>query len=59
LGFNGNGETMCQRVVNVVAVAAGGYHSLALKTDGTVTVWGASDQTMFRGADKRDSHRCR
>jgi hypothetical protein len=26
---------------NVVAVAAGGYHSLALKADGTVVAWGA------------------
>jgi hypothetical protein len=27
-------------LTNVVGVAAGGYHSLALKTDGTVVVWG-------------------
>jgi len=25
---------------NVVAIAAGGYHSLALKQNGTVAVWG-------------------
>ncbi len=25
---------------NVVAIAAGGYHSLALKADGTITAWG-------------------
>ena len=28
-------------LTNVVAVAAGGYHSLALKADGTVVAWGA------------------
>jgi alpha-tubulin suppressor-like RCC1 family protein len=33
-GSNGAGLT------NVVAVAAGDYHSLALKVDGTVTAWG-------------------
>jgi alpha-tubulin suppressor-like RCC1 family protein len=27
---------------HVVAIAAGGYHSLALKSDGTVVVWGSS-----------------
>jgi alpha-tubulin suppressor-like RCC1 family protein len=35
------------RLTNVVAIAAGGYHSLALRADGTVTAWGnnASGQT--------------
>lgn len=28
-------------LTNVVAIAAGGYHSLALNADGTVTPWGA------------------
>ena len=29
-----------ERVDNVVAIAAGDYHSLALKSDGTVVGWG-------------------
>jgi hypothetical protein len=29
---------------NVVAIAAGGYHSLALKSDGTVVGWGYNDE---------------
>ena len=29
-------------LTNVSAVAAGGYHSLALKPDGTVAVWGGN-----------------
>ena len=30
-----------QTLTNVVAIAAGGWHSLALKADGTVVAWGA------------------
>jgi hypothetical protein len=29
-------------MTNVIAIAAGGYHSLALKADGTVAAWGSS-----------------
>jgi alpha-tubulin suppressor-like RCC1 family protein len=29
----------------VVAIAAGGYHSLALKSDGTVVAWGDYGQS--------------
>jgi alpha-tubulin suppressor-like RCC1 family protein len=28
---------------SVTAIAAGGYHSLALKSDGTVVAWGRND----------------
>jgi hypothetical protein len=31
---------------NVVAIAAGGYHSLALKSDGTVVAWGDNSQNQ-------------
>jgi alpha-tubulin suppressor-like RCC1 family protein len=30
--------------VNVVAIAAGGRHSLALKNDGTLLAWGRSNE---------------
>ncbi|HEX5503851.1 MAG TPA: MBG domain-containing protein, partial [Thermomicrobiales bacterium] len=40
-GNNGEGETNVPAgLAGVVAVAAGGYHSLALKADGTVVAWG-------------------
>ena len=35
-----------QPLTNVVAIAAGGLHSLALKADGTVVGWG--DNTTAR-----------
>ena len=42
-GFNAYGQTNVPAgLSNVVAVAAGGYHSLALKADGTVVGWGAN-----------------
>jgi hypothetical protein len=41
-GYNGEGElTPPSGQTDVVAIAAGGYHSLALKSDGTVIGWGA------------------
>lgn len=40
-GYNPQGETnVPPGLANVVAVAAGGEHSLALKADGTVVAWG-------------------
>ena len=40
-GNNDSGQTTVPAgLSNVVAIAAGYYHSLALKTDGTVVAWG-------------------
>jgi len=40
-GYNNNGQTdVPAGLTNVVAVAGGEYHSLALRADGTVTAWG-------------------
>ncbi len=40
-GFNGFGQgTVPSGLSNVKAIAAGGFHSLALKEDGTVVAWG-------------------
>src|SRR4029079_10081549 len=39
-GSNGEGQTNIPAGLDAVAVAAGGYHSLALKADGTVAGWG-------------------
>ena len=40
-GDNGDGQTNVPAGLNnVVAIAAGGFHSLALKYDGTVVAWG-------------------
>jgi alpha-tubulin suppressor-like RCC1 family protein len=38
---NDSGQT--QGVTNVVQVAAGGYHTVAVKGDGTVVAWGRND----------------
>ena len=40
-GYNSNGQVVPPAgLSNVVAIAAGIYHSLALKTDGTIVGWG-------------------
>ena len=40
-GINSSSPTNVPRgLTNVVAIAGGGYHSLALKADGTVVAWG-------------------
>ena len=40
-GNNGSGQTTVPAgLSNVVAIAAGDSHSLALKSDGTVVAWG-------------------
>src|SRR5204863_429007 len=42
-GLNGDGQTTVPAGLNdVVAVAAGGNHSLALRADGTVRAWGSN-----------------
>lgn len=43
-GLNSDGQTNVPAgLTDVTAVAAGNYHSLALKNDGTVVGWGAND----------------
>ena len=43
-GRNISGQTnIPQNLNNVAQVAVGGYHSLALKGDGTVVAWGEND----------------
>ena len=44
-GTNGNGEsTVPADLSEVVAISAGGAHSVALKKDGTVVVWGNDER---------------
>jgi len=44
-GYNGEGQTTIPvRLSNVVQIAAGSYHSLALQRDGTVVGWGYNGQ---------------
>jgi hypothetical protein len=43
-GYNSSGQTTVPSgLSNVVAIAAGGWHSLALKADGAVLGWGRND----------------
>lgn len=39
-------------VTGVVAVAAGGRHSIALHADGTVTAWGSVSEVRCQGAEQ-------
>lgn len=49
-GDNGYGQTNVPPVLEeVLAIASGGYHSLALKRDGTVVGWGAGATTNGTG----------
>ena len=50
LGLGGKG-----RLRNVVAVAAGGRHSLAVLSDGRVVAWGANDHGQLGDGTRRDS----
>ena len=40
-----------QGLTDVVSVSAGYYHSLALKSDGTVRAWGLDEYNTVSGAD--------
>ncbi|MCI0536079.1 MAG: hypothetical protein L0Z50_12715 [Verrucomicrobiales bacterium] len=42
-----NQTTIPSSLEDTVAIAAGGYHSLALRADGTVVAWGAGDPFGF------------
>ena len=47
-GRNDYGETnVPPGLTNVVAIAGGGYHSLALQSNGVVVAWGAWDDTDY------------
>ena len=38
------GNATCRRALqDAVAIAAGGYHSLAIRANGAVVAWGAND----------------
>ena len=48
-GENGNGQTTVPAGLSgVVAIAAGGYHTVALKQDGTVVAWGQNEYGQTR-----------
>lgn len=47
---NGNG------LADVIAIAAGGHHSIALKSDGTVWSWGANSSGQLGDSTTTDRH---
>jgi alpha-tubulin suppressor-like RCC1 family protein len=56
-GDNTYGQTNVPPALsNVVALAAGYYHTLALKNDGTVAAWGASTNNLLPILDYGQSH---
>jgi alpha-tubulin suppressor-like RCC1 family protein len=42
-GDNRSGQLLIPALTNVVAIASGGFHGLALKSDGSVTAWGSNN----------------
>ncbi len=51
-GYNAYGQTKVPlSLTNVLAVAGGGYHSLALKDDGTEVAWGAGTNNTGSSAN--------
>lgn len=57
IGTNHDAEVPIQvkRLVNVIAIAAGGEHSLALLGNGTVEAWGANDDGQLGDGTMKDS----
>jgi secreted protein with Ig-like and vWFA domain len=49
-----NGQIVPSGLTNVVAIAAGNYHSLALRANGTVTAWGAKAEEQKKPAPAPD-----
>lgn len=43
-------------LTNIIAISAGGYHSLALKSDGTVWAWGYNRWGQLGSGSYEDSH---
>ena len=49
-GYNANGQTTTPASLGVCsAIAAGGYHTVALKENGTVVAWGAGTTSQANG----------
>ena len=56
-GYNGQGQTTIPAAAQsgVTAIAAGGWHTVALKNDGTVVAWGDNHSGEVTGTPTDDS----